>query len=131
MSDDVRYALTVSPRIVTQRETEPCCEPMLASPLDERDATDLAALFKALADPARLRLISLIAAAPGGEACACDLTAPLGRSQPTVSHHLGQLVAAGLLERQQRGRWAWFRINPYRFDAVRRALAPIEASQLR
>lgn len=79
--------------------------------------------MKALADPARLRLLSLIAATDDGWACACDLHTPLGRSQPTVSHHLSTLVKAGLLEREQRGKWAWFRVRHDRLDAVRTALA--------
>jgi ArsR family transcriptional regulator, arsenate/arsenite/antimonite-responsive transcriptional repressor len=103
-------------------DPEPCCPP-LAAPLAEAAAVELAQLLKALADPARLRLVSIIAASPGGEACACDLSAPLGRTQPTVSHHLGQLVRAGILEREQRGRWAWFRVRPERLRALREALA--------
>lgn len=101
-----------------------CCPPLLAAPLDEHDAVELAGVLKALADPVRLRLVSMIAAAPAGEVCACDLAAPLGRSQPTVSHHLSQLVAAGILDREQRGRWAWFRVRPDGIAAVRAALAP-------
>ena len=97
---------------------------MLTAPLNEDDAAELAALLKTLADPARLRLLSLIAASPEREACACDLVEPLGRSQPTVSHHLTQLVDAGLLEREQRGRWAWFRLVPDRFEQVCAALSP-------
>ena len=100
-----------------------CCPAIAAAPLDEHDAEELAGLLKALADPVRLRLVSIIAAAPAGEACACDLTEPVGRSQPTVSHHLTQLVTAGVLTREQRGRWAWFRLVPERFEAVRAALA--------
>ncbi len=103
---------------------DPCCPPLLSEPLDEDRAVELAALLKALADPARLRLVSIIAASPGGEACACDLAAPLERSQPTVSHHLTQLVRAGILEREQRGKWAWFSIRPERFVALRDALTP-------
>lgn len=103
-------------------ETEPCCPPVLAAVLSEDDAAELASLLRALADPIRLRLLSLVAASPGGEACACDLTAPLGRSQPTVSHHLSQLVRAGILEREQRGRWAWFRIRHDRLASLRAAL---------
>lgn len=99
-----------------------CCPPLLSAPLAEADAGELASLLKALADPARLRLVSLIAAAPGGEACACDLTAPLDRSQATVSHHLSQLTKAGILEREQRGKWAWFRLSRHRLDEVCRAL---------
>lgn len=95
---------------------------MLSDVLSEEDAAELAALLRALADPVRLRLLSLVAASPAGEVCACDLPGPLGRSQPTVSHHLSQLVRAGILEREQRGRWAWFRIRTEQLDAVRTAL---------
>ncbi|MCH7789576.1 MAG: helix-turn-helix transcriptional regulator [Acidobacteria bacterium] len=97
---------------------------MFAAPLDDQAAGDLAEIFKALADPTRLRLISLIASSPNAEACACDLAAPVGRSQPTVSHHLSQLVAAGLLEREQRGKWAWFRLDDDRVAAIADALTP-------
>jgi ArsR family transcriptional regulator, arsenate/arsenite/antimonite-responsive transcriptional repressor len=106
---------------------EPCCPPLFEAPLGEDDAVELAAVLKALADPARLRLVSIIAAAPGGEACACDLAAPLGRSQPTVSHHLSQLVKAGILDRQQRGKWAWFRI---RNERLRQLTASLGGSSL-
>jgi ArsR family transcriptional regulator len=95
-----------------------CCPPLLAAPIDESQAEELASVLKALADPARLRLISIIAASAGGEACACDLAQPIDRSQPTVSHHLTQLVKAGLLEREQRGKWAWFRVRADRLDAL-------------
>jgi hypothetical protein len=71
-----------------------CCRPVTAGVLDEVDATELASVFKVLADPVRLRLLSMVASAPTGEACACDLVEPLGRSQPTVSHHLSALVEA-------------------------------------
>ncbi len=101
---------------------EPCCPPLLLSPLDEEDAGELAGLLKALADPARLRLLSIIASTEGGEVCACDLAEPLGRSQPTISHHLAQLVRAGILEREQRGKWAWFRLRPSQLDAICGAL---------
>ncbi len=97
---------------------------MFGVPLSEEEAGELADVLKALADPARLRLISIIACSPGGEACACDLSAPLQRSQPTVSHHLTQLVRAGILTRQQRGKWAWFRINDDRVAALCECLAP-------
>ena len=101
-----------------------CCPPVFRSPLREDEAAELAEVLKAIADPARLRLLSMIAAAPDGEACACDFPAPLGRSQPTVSHHLTQLVRAGLVTREQRGRWAWFRVNPERMASLRRCLGP-------
>lgn len=103
---------------------EVCCAPVTAGVLSEDEADDLAALLKVLADPARLRLLSMVAAAEAGEACACDLVEPVGRSQPTVSHHLSLLVDAGLLEREKRGRWAWYRVVPERLAAVRDALSP-------
>lgn len=103
---------------------EICCAPLMAGALSEEEATELAATLKALADPVRLRLLSIIAASSEGEACACDLSEPTGRSQPTISHHLSALVKAGLLEREQRGRWAWFRVRPDRLVLVRDALDP-------
>ena len=99
-----------------------CCPPVTAGVLDEDEAIELAAVLKALADPVRLRLVSLIAASPTGEVCACDLPAVLDRSQPTVSHHLTQLVRSGLLRREQRGKWAWFTIRADGFAAIRAAL---------
>lgn len=100
----------------------PCCAPLLVTPLSESDAVQLADALKALADPVRLRLVSLIAASSCGEACACDLTSPTGRSQATVSHHLSQLVKAGIIEREQRGKWAWFRLDQARIESVCAAL---------
>ena len=104
-------------------EQERCCTPLSGDFLDEAEATDLAALMKALADPVRLRLLSLVANSPAGEVCACDLATPLERSQPTVSHHLTVLTKAGLLHREQRGKWAWFTVDAQRLgqvaDAVR------------
>ena len=99
-----------------------CCAPVTDGVLSEAEAEELAALLKVLADPARLRLLSMVAAADAGEACACDLVTPLGRSQPTVSHHLSLLVDAGLLTREKRGRWAWYQVVPERLAAVRAAL---------
>jgi ArsR family transcriptional regulator len=100
-----------------------CCGPVLTAPLAEHEAEELASALKVIADPARLRLLSLIANAPGGEACACDLVEPLGRSQPTVSHHLSVLTDAGLLERERRGKWAWYRVVPARLAPLADALA--------
>jgi ArsR family transcriptional regulator len=105
---------------------EACCGPVLEASLDESHAEALAAAFKVIADPARLRLLSLIASAPTGEVCACDVVEPLGRSQPTVSHHLSVLTDAGLLEREKRGRWAWYRVVPERLAVLRDALAVTE-----
>ena len=99
-----------------------CCEPVLAEPLGGGDAVDLAAGFRVLADPVRLQLLSLIANSPTGEMCACDLVEPTGRTQPTVSHHLAILTDAGLLSREQRGKWAYFRVEPDRLAILRDAL---------
>jgi ArsR family transcriptional regulator len=101
---------------------EACCAPVLSSALSESEAEDLAAAFKVLADPARLRLLSMIASTDAEEACACDLVEPLGKSQPTVSHHLSVLTEAGLLTREKRGRWAWYRVAPERLAVLRDAL---------
>ncbi|MCP3938103.1 MAG: helix-turn-helix transcriptional regulator [Actinomycetia bacterium] len=91
-------------------DTSLCCSSLVASPLNEADATELAGILKALADPVRLRIVSLVASTESGELCACDMPAMLDRSQPTISHHLTLLAKAGLLEREQRGKWAWFRL---------------------
>jgi ArsR family transcriptional regulator, arsenate/arsenite/antimonite-responsive transcriptional repressor len=99
-----------------------CCAPLTREPLDQRNAEDLARSLKALADPARLRLISIVAAHDGAEACVCDLTEPLGLSQPTVSHHLKVLVDAGMLTRSKRGTWAYYRLVPGALDSVARLL---------
>ena len=100
-----------------------CCEPVLQEPIDATEADELAKGFKLLADPVRLRILSLIANAPNGELCACDLPAIIGRSQPTVSHHLSLLAEAGLLTREQRGKWAWFRVESERVAVLRDALS--------
>lgn len=97
-----------------------CFPPLLDAPLGEVEAAVLARGFAALADPARLRLLSLVAAA--GEVCACDLVEPLGKSQPTVSHHLKVLLEAGILSREKRGVWAWYSIVPDRLGALGGAL---------
>ena len=102
------------------QEIAGCCEPLLSTPLAEGDAETLAEALQVLADPARLRLLSLIATCPDGEACGCDLTGLVGLSQPTVSHHLKVLHEAGLLDRERRGKWVYFRARPG-------ALAPLRA----
>ncbi len=102
--------------------TAPCC-PVLVGKLTPAAADELAETLKAIADPARLRLLNFIAAQPSGEACVCHFTEPLGLSQPTVSHHLKLLYAAGLLERERRGTWVYYRIIPERLEALRSALS--------
>ena len=99
-----------------------CCGSMLQSPLSDQDAIVHAAGFAALADPARLRLLSLIATAPAGEVCVCDLIEPIGKSQPTVSHHLKVLGDAGLVTNERRGRWAWYRAVPEQLERLRSVL---------
>lgn len=101
----------------------PCCPPVLHGALSKSDADELAATLKALADPVRLRLLSFIAAQPEGEACVCHVIDPIGLSQPTVSHHLKLLHQAGLLERDKRGAWVYYRVIPDRLEAIRAALA--------
>jgi ArsR family transcriptional regulator, arsenate/arsenite/antimonite-responsive transcriptional repressor len=100
-----------------------CCSPLVRQPLSAVEAEQLAGVLKAVADPTRLRLLSLVAAHEGGEACVCDLTAPVGLAQPTVSHHLKVLVDAGLLARDKRGIWAYYRLVPRALDALATALA--------
>jgi ArsR family transcriptional regulator len=103
-----------------RRRTEECCSSVLREPLSTRDAAELARGFAALADPVRLRLLSLIASTD--EVCSCELEAPLGRSQPTVSHHTKALAEAGLITGEKRGRWMYWRVVPDRVAALQRAL---------
>lgn len=102
-------------------DTAGCCPPVRSAALDEAQAEVLARSFGALADPVRLRLLSHIAAT-GDEVCACDLTTVADRSQPTVSHHMKILFEAGLVNRDKRGLWVWYRAVPERLDALRAAL---------
>lgn len=97
-----------------------CCSSVLEAPLGEAEAEGLAQVLAALADPVRLRLLSLVAGQ--GEVCSCDLEAPLGRSQPTVSHHTRILAEAGLISGEKRGKWTWWSAVPGRLAEVRRAL---------
>jgi ArsR family transcriptional regulator len=111
----------VARRAVARTEAvDVCCPSVLREPLAEADAQDLALVFAALADPVRLRLLSLVADA--GEVCSCDLQDPLGKAQPTISHHTKVLADAGLVIGEKRGRWVWWRIVPERLAAVRAAL---------
>jgi ArsR family transcriptional regulator len=100
-----------------------CCASLLRTRLRRGDAEELATAFKAIADPGRLRLLSFIAGQPGAEACVCHLVEPLGLAQPTVSHHLKVLAEAGLLARERRGTWVFYRLVPERVEALRQALA--------
>jgi ArsR family transcriptional regulator, arsenate/arsenite/antimonite-responsive transcriptional repressor len=97
---------------LTPVDTAACCPPLSAQPLSREQAEQIAPLLKALADPARLRLMSLVASHPGGEACVCNLNEAFDLSQPTISHHLKVLHDAGLLDRQKRGVWVYYRARP-------------------
>lgn len=113
-----------SSRPVTTTDPACCAPSLMTTPLDDVDAVELARAFAVLADPVRLRCLSLIATA--GECCSCDLDAPLQRSQPTISHHTKALADAGLIVGEKRGRWMWWRIVPQRVEALRAALAVAE-----
>jgi ArsR family transcriptional regulator, arsenate/arsenite/antimonite-responsive transcriptional repressor len=114
----MRRALSPDPVL----DLSDCCEPIRREPINADEAALLATAFKALADPVRLQLLNLIATAPEGEACACDLVAPSGRSQPTVSHHLKVLREAGLVQSRRRGSWVHYSVVPGRLDELQRAL---------
>jgi ArsR family transcriptional regulator, arsenate/arsenite/antimonite-responsive transcriptional repressor len=103
---------------IQHRPATACCAPLLREPLSAGQAGSLARLFKALADPVRLQLVSMVAAHDGGEACVCELTEPLGLAQPTISHHLKILVDAGIFTRDKRGVWAYYALVPDALDAL-------------
>jgi ArsR family transcriptional regulator len=115
--------VTIQPRAGLPLLADECCTPLLREPLTADQAADLAHILKALADPTRLRLVSMVAAHEGGEACVCDLTDPLGLTQPTISHHLKVLVDAGILPRDQRGKWAYYALVPRALDALSAVLS--------
>jgi ArsR family transcriptional regulator, arsenate/arsenite/antimonite-responsive transcriptional repressor len=100
------------PVITPAPDLDGCCAPLVQAPLSAEQAQDLARRLKAIADPGRLRLLSLPLSSPGQEACTCDLTEPLGLSQPTVSHHLRKLLEAGLVTAERGGVWTFYRARP-------------------
>ncbi len=110
------------PVSATKSSPTACCPSVLDAPLDTADAAELAAGFSALADPVRLRLLSILAAAPAGEVCVCDFVEPLAKSQPTVSHHLKVLSEAGLVRGDRRGKWVWYSLDRDRLAALRGAI---------
>ncbi len=120
-----RYTAKMStPVLLPLRDVAEYCTPITQGALSAPDAETLARALKVLADPARLRVISLIAASPESEACVCDLVDALELSQPTVSHHLKQLVEAGFLVREKRGTWAWYTLVPGSLEALAKVLVP-------
>ncbi|WP_371029872.1 ArsR/SmtB family transcription factor [Pseudoclavibacter sp. JSM 162008] len=107
-----------TPQLLPLADVTACCEPLTHESITAENALRLSKVLKVIADPARLRLISMIAAQEKAEACACDLTEPLGLGQPTVSHHLKILVEAGILSREKRGSWAYFSLVPGALDSL-------------
>ena len=111
------------PPAIPQPQAQTCCAPIGAKRLPASDAAQLSRQFAALADPVRLRILSVLATAPGGAICACDLVEPVGKSQPTVSHHLKVLKAAGLVTAQRDGKNIWYAVVPAALDALREVLS--------
>jgi ArsR family transcriptional regulator, arsenate/arsenite/antimonite-responsive transcriptional repressor len=120
----VSTTATAAPPTATLPLDSQCCAPLLREPITATQAAGLARTLKALADPTRLRLVSMVAAHEGHEACVCDLTAPLGLTQPTISHHLKILVDAGILTRDKRGVWAYYALVPTALSTLATALSP-------
>jgi len=105
-------------------EAAECCPSVLAAPLDAGEAQELAQGFNALGDPVRLRVLSMLAAAPAGEICVCDFVGPLGKTQGTISHHLKILAEAGLVHGDRRGKWVWYSLDRQRLADLRSAIEP-------
>ena len=117
--DLCQYSCVPNPLMVlSPAETAACCAPLSAEPLTMEQAEQVAPLLKALADPVRLRLLSLVASREGGEACVCDLNDAFNLSQPTISHHMKVLHEAGLVDRDKRGVWVYYRIRPQALAAL-------------
>jgi ArsR family transcriptional regulator, arsenate/arsenite/antimonite-responsive transcriptional repressor len=114
--------------VLDSADTVACCPPLTAQPLTESQAEQIAPLLKALADPVRLRLMSLIASHAGGEACVCDLNDAFNLSQPTISHHLKVLHDAGLVDRDKRGVWAYYRVKPEALASIGALVASTPAA---
>ena len=116
--------MSISQAVTSPGQTVACCSPLSREPLDQTQAEQIAPLLKALADPVRLRLLSLVASHEGGEACVCDLTECFELSQPTISHHLKVLHEAGLLDRSKRGAWVYYRVRPAALTDLAALLTP-------
>lgn len=102
---------------------EQCCPEVLTAPLSKERAAEVAADLAVIADPVRLRLLSMLVTAEAGEVCVCEMVEPIGRSQPTISHHLRILSDAGLITGEKRGRWVWYRAVPEKMAYLRGVLA--------
>jgi ArsR family transcriptional regulator len=118
----VRRTTTMQRATRTPEGSSPCCPSVLASPLRASDAATLALGFTALADPARLQILSILAAAQAGEVCLCDFVEPLGKSQPTVSHHMKILADADLVHGERRGKWVYYSLDRDRLASLRAAI---------
>jgi ArsR family transcriptional regulator len=118
----VRITVRKTTSTVEARRDEECCASVLAAPLDAADAAELASGFSALSDPVRLRVLSILAASPEGEVCVCEFVGPLGKSQPTISHHLKILSEAGLVQGDRRGKWVWYSLDRNRLAELRAAI---------
>jgi ArsR family transcriptional regulator, arsenate/arsenite/antimonite-responsive transcriptional repressor len=116
----VRVKATIGTASSASTAPAACCPSVTDAPLSEAEAAEMAKVLAALADPVRLRLLSLVASSP--EVCSCELEGPLGKSQPTVSHHTKVLAEAGLIAGEKRGRWMWWHVDPVRLADVRKAL---------
>lgn len=108
--------------MIDMADTDECCPSVLGAPLDAGEAANLARGFTALSDPVRLRVLSMLAAAPDGEVCVCDFVEPLGKSQPTISHHLRVLADAGLVHGDRRSKWVWYSLDLDRLASLRAAI---------
>lgn len=117
-------------QVVISTGSAECCSGLLTAPVDEREAADLAKVFKALGDPVRVRLLSMIASGADGEVCVCDLTPAFELSQPTISHHLKQLRQAGLIDSERRGTWVYYRLLPEATDRLATMLTRPAAAAL-
>jgi ArsR family transcriptional regulator len=112
----------LEPKAEALEESAQCCPSVLSSPLDATAAAQLALAFTALADPVRLQVLSILAAAPDGEVCVCDFVEPLGKSQPTVSHHMKILADAGLVHGERRSKWVYYSLDRRRLADLRAAI---------
>ncbi|WP_328315541.1 ArsR/SmtB family transcription factor [Streptomyces sp. NBC_00388] len=116
--------------VLGQDSAEGCCPTLLSAPMGEDQAVELAKVFKALGDPVRLRLLSMIGSREGGEICVCDLTPAFDLSQPTISHHLKLLKQAGLIASERRGTWVYYRLLPAMTDRLSAVLTNPQAQPL-
>jgi len=109
---------------ITATDDAACCAAVASGTVDAGQAERIARVFKALGDPTRVRLLSMLAASDSGELCICDLTDPIGLAQPTVSHHMKQLADAGLVSREQRGKWAYYRVVDAALESAAASITP-------